>query len=560
MTLSAPSSDSLERGRDAIVRRAWSDGYRWLSTADRETPLDPVDLERLATAAYLIGRDGESADLHSRAQQEFSRRGDAERAAQSAFWLGFQLVMSGDVARSAGWLARAERLLEDNGVDCVVRGYLLIPAGIRRSIDGDVAGGLSLFDQALGVGMRFSDPALVTMARHGQGRCLISLGQVTAGLRLLDEVMVAVTTGEISPIAVGPVYCSLLDSCQEILDWRRAQEWTEELSRWWSTQPEIVPFRGQCLVHRAEIKQVQGAWPSAMDEAGQACELLAKPPAHPAAGSAFYQQGELHRLRGEFSKAAESYRLANQHGRQPQPGLALLRLAQGQVGVAAAAIRRLIEERQDRPTRARVLAAYAEVMLAANDVEAARGAADRIAALCDTYETPFLRALCAGTNGAVLLAEGNAGAALTALHESQTAWAEVGAPYESACVRVIVALANRALGDEEMAQLELDAARDVFDRLGARPDVDRTKRLANTAAPGASSGLTSREAEVLSLIATGKTNRAIALELQISEKTVARHVSNIFTKLRLSSRAAATAYAYEHGLVQAPTRSSGRST
>jgi hypothetical protein len=329
------ASDTLERGREAIARRAWADGYRWLSSADREAPLGPEDLERLATAAYLVGHDGESVVFHSRAQQEFSRRGDAERAAKSAFWLGFQFAMSGDVARSAGWLARAERLLEDSALDSAVSGYLLIPAGIRRAIDGDLAAALAIFDQAVGVGTRFSDPALVTMARHGQGRCLISLGQVTAGLRLLDEVMVAATGGELSPIAVGPIYCSLLDSLHEILDWRRAQEWTEELSRWWSSQPDVVPFRGQCLVHRAEIMQVQGAWPSALDEAGHACALLAKPPVHPAAGSAFYQQAELHRLRGDFAKAAESYRLASQHGRQPQPGLALLRLAQGRVDVAA---------------------------------------------------------------------------------------------------------------------------------------------------------------------------------------------------------------------------------
>jgi DNA-binding CsgD family transcriptional regulator len=446
-------------------------------------------------------------------------------------------------------LARAERLLADNGLDSPVSGYLLTATGIHRSIEGDVAGALRLFDQAVAVGLRFGDSALVTMARHGRGRSLVSTGQIDAGMKLLDEVMVAATSGEISPLAVGPVYCSLLDSCHEVLDWRRAQEWTDVLSRWWSSQPDLVPFRGQCLVHRAEVKQVQGAWPSAMGEAEQACDLLAKPPAHPAAGGAYYQQGELHRLRGDFAKATESYRLASQHGRQPHPGLALLRLAQGQVTVAAAAIRRLVEDRHDRPTRARVLAAYAEVMLAAKDIAAARGAADRIAALLDAHETPFLRALSAGTSGAVLLAEGDAGAAITALQDSQAAWTRVGAPYECARVRVLVGLANRQLGDEETAQLELDAARDVFERLGARPDVARVQRLAATQAPRGTTVLTSREAQVLALVATGTTNRAIAQRLRISEKTVARHVSNIFTKLGLSTRAAATAYAYEHKLV-----------
>ena len=546
---STPASDALDRGREAIGRRAWGDAHRWLSTADRDAPLDPDDLERLATAAYLVGRDGESADLWTRAQQEFSRRGEPEAAARCAFWLGFQLMMSGEGARSAGWLARAQRLLEDNALDSVVSGYVLIPPAIRRSFQNDAAGALSMFTEALGVGMRFGDAHLVTMARHGQGRSLVSLGQVAEGVRLLDEVMVALTAGELPPIAVGPVYCSLLDSCHEMLDWRRAQEWTEELSRWWSSQPDLVPFRGQCLVHRSEIMQVQGAWPSAMDQADQACQLLAKPPAHPAAGAAFYQQGELHRLRGEFSPAAEAYRLASQHGRQPQPGLALLRLAQGQVDVAAAAIRHVIDEGRDRPARAGVLAACAEIMLAAKETATARAVADRLASLLAIHETPFLRALSSGTNGAVLLAEGNAAAAIAVLRDAQAAWAEVGAPYEGARIRVLVGLANRALGDDEMARLELDAARDVFQQLGARPDVERVTQLTGPGTSRDATGLTSREVEVLALIATGKTNRAIAESLRISDKTVARHVSNIFIKLGLSSRAAATAYAYEHDLV-----------
>jgi DNA-binding CsgD family transcriptional regulator len=543
------TADAGERGRVAFERREWGDAYRLLAAADRESPLDPEDVERLAVAAHLIGHDDESAELHSRAQQEFSRLGDAERAALCAFWLGFQLFMSGDDARSRGWLARAQRLLEDDVLDSVVSGYVLIPAGIRRSLEGDAAGALAIFDEALATGVRFGDTSLVTMARHGQGRSLISLGRFVEGVRLLDEVMVAVTAGEIPPIAVGPIYCSLLDSCHEMLDWRRAQEWTEELSRWWSLEPEVLPFRGQCLVHRTEIMQVQGAWPSALTEAAQACELLGRPPAHPAAGSAFYQQGELHRLRGDFQQATDSYRLASQHGREPQPGLALLRLAQGQVDVAAASIRRVAEARQRRPARAGVLAAFAEIMIAAKDVAAARVAAEQLGELVAKHETPFLRALSNAALGAVLLAEGQAAAAAVALHDAQVAWTVVGAPYQVARVRELLGLAKRLLGDEETARLELDAAREVFQRLGARPDAERVAHLVALGPSSGAAGLTSRESEVLALIATGKTNRAIAQRLGISEKTVARHVSNIFLKLGLSSRAAATAYAYEHHLV-----------
>jgi DNA-binding CsgD family transcriptional regulator len=542
------TSDALLRGRAAVERRAWRDAHHWLSAADRDAPLDPVDLESLATAAYLTGLDGESAELRARAQQEFSRRGDVERAAMAAVWLGFQFTMAGDAVRSEGWLARAQRLLDDHALDSVASGYVKIPSGIRRSFSGDPAGALTLFMEALAIGQRFGDAQLTTMARHGQGRSLVTLGQVTEGLRLLDEAMIAVTAGEIPPIAVAPVYCSMLDSCHEMLDWRRAQEWTDEVTRWYATQPDLLPFRGQCLVHRAAIMQVQGAWPDALDQAGLACEMLAKPPVHPAAGSAFYQQAELHRLRGDFDKAADCYRLSSEHGRSPQPGLALLRLAQGQVDVAAAAVRHVVEGRNARPARAEILAACAEIMLAANELPLAHIAADRLASLLANYETPFLRALSNSTGGAVLLAEGDAGGAIEVLRDAEASWAEVGAPYEMARVRVLIGLANRALGDEETALLELAAARDCFERLGARTDVQRVVQLVEARTVRRGTNLTSRECEVLSLIAAGKTNRAIAQSLRISEKTVARHVANIFTKLDLSNRAAATAYAYKHDL------------
>ncbi len=543
------TSDALDRGRRAFEGRAWGDAYRQLSAADRDAPLEPDALECLATAAYLIGKDSESADLRTRAQQEFARRGEIERAARCAFWLGFQLMTRGEGARGSGWLGRAQRLLEDNAIDSVVSGYVLVAMAIRHSFEGDGATALPMFTAALEVGTRFGDDQLITMARHGQGRTLVALGRGAEGIRLLDEVMVAVTAGEISPLAIGPMYCSLLDACHEMLDWRRAQEWTEVLSRWYSSQPDVMPYRGQCLVHRAETMQMNGEWPSAMDEVEQACALLGKPPAHPAAGAAYYRQAELYRLRGDFSNAAESYRLASQHGRQPQPGLALLRLAQGQVDVAVAAIRHVIEDPNDRPARAAAFAACAEIMLAANDIEGARRAAERITALCADSDAPTLRALCAVSTGAVLLSEGDAQAAVAALREAQAAWGDVGAPYETARVRVLIGLANRALGDNEMARLELESAHDVFERLGAKPDVERVNRFIDQHASHGAGALTSREVEVLGLLATGKTNRAIAQALGISEKTVARHVANIFTKLSLSTRAAATAYAYQHNLV-----------
>jgi DNA-binding CsgD family transcriptional regulator len=302
-------------------------------------------------------------------------------------------------------------------------------------------------------------------------------------------------------------------------------------------------------VRRAEILQLHGAWPDAMEEAERACEWLSRPPPQRAVGAALYQQAELHRLRGEFGRAEEEYRQASQWGREPQPGLALLRLAQGQIDVARTAIFRAVDEAREPRVRSSALAASVEIFLAAADVPAARSAADELSRMAAELDAPFLRALSAQAGGAVLLDEGHPRAALTLLREASDAWRGLEAPYEAARVRLLVGLACRALGDEESAAMELDSARQAFLQLGAGPDVTRLSQLLRPGVSKASSGLTAREVQVLGLVATGKTNRAIAGELRISEKTVARHLSNIFTKLGLSSRAAATAYAYQHDLL-----------
>jgi DNA-binding NarL/FixJ family response regulator len=541
-------TDAVARGRAAFAAKAWADAYARLSVADREGPLDPFDLERLATAARLTGSDAESADLWARAHQAFLASGDQERAVRCAVRLATRLLVDGEPARSGGWLARARRLLDEGGRDCVEQGYLLLPTAIQSMFEGDNEASRSAFARAATIGERFGDRDLTTLARHGEGRALIRLGEVAHGVALLDEVMVAVTADDLSPDVVGDVYCSVIEACHEIYDLRRAQEWTAALARWCASQPDLSPYRGSCMIRRAELLQFTGAWPDALGEAERARASLSGPPVHRAVGTAWYRLAELHRLRGEPAAAEEGYREGSRWGRDPHPGLALLRLAQGRLEAAAAAIRRVVAEARDAHSRATELAACVEIMLAAGDATEARAAAEALSRMAASLGAPLLGALAAQGIGAVLLAEGQPESALAALRDAATAWQELEAPYDAARVRVLIGLAHRALGDEDTAAIELDAARHVFTRLGAVPELRRLDALVS-----AVGRLTRREVQVLGLVATGRTNRAIAERLGISEKTVARHLSNIFTKLGLSSRAAATAYAYQHDLLERST-------
>lgn len=545
---------AVDRGRELYHERSWRAAYDALAEADRESPLDAEDLEILAFCAYLIGKETESGEALTRAHHDYLNRREAECAARAAFWIGFPLMMGGESARGTGWLQRARRVLDDAScTECVIHGYLQMPAGIRLAMKGEMDAALAAFAKAIEIGERFEDRDLVILGRQAQGRALVVSGRVADGIALFDEIMVSVATDSTSPMVIGGVYCSAITACNDIFDFRRAQEWADVLHEWCASEPDIVPHRGECLVRHAELVRLHGAWAEAMEFLTHASTWLADPPNQPAAGAAFYEQGELHRLRGDFAAAEDNYRKANQRGRRPQPGLALMRLAQGRVDDAVGSIRQTVAETRNRAPRAMALMAAVEILLAANDVTGAREAADELSRSAAALPAPFLQAAAAHASGAVRLAEGDARSAIDLLRDALGGSQALGAPYEAARVRVMMALAHRSLGDNDTASMELEAARDTFASLGATTDLARVAEL--SAAPEKRDDvLTGRELQVLRLIATGKTNRAIATSLGISEKTVARHVSNIFLKLDLSSRAAATAYVYEHNLAEPAVR------
>jgi ATP/maltotriose-dependent transcriptional regulator MalT len=510
---------------------------------------DPVVLEQQAAAAYLEGRDAESAELWSRAHHEWLSNGRSDRAARAAFWLAFGLLQRGEHARANGWLARAQRLLESFGKDCVERGYLLFPAGVLAIFAGKPAEACEILAEAARIGERFHDVDLTTLARNAEGRARVRAGDVFTGMRLLDEAMAAVEAGEVNATVAGDVYCSMIEACQETFDLRRAHEWTSALSRWCERQPDLVAYRGQCLTRRAEMLQVRGAWDEAAVDAEQACARLSNPPPpQRAVGAALYQRAELARLRGHFAEAESLYHEASHWDTKARPGLALLRLAQHQTAAAFEMARAQLSDTHDAPLRTRLLAAFVEIALEHGDVAAARSAANELSTIASRVDMPALNAEAAYAEGAVLLAEGDAAGATTVLRRALSAWQQLDAPYGAARAGMLIAQAAHARRDHTTADFEIARARTVFERLHAQPDLDKLTALARSPDRDAPAGLTTRELEVLRLLAQGHTNKRIGEALFISEKTVARHVANIFMKLGISTRAAAAAYAFQHHL------------
>ena len=539
-------TSAAEQARAAFSRQAWREAFTLLAGSVEQ--LDAADQERLAVSAYLVGEDDACMTAWEAAHRAGLEGGDQAEAARYAFWLAFCLMMRGQMAQAGGWLGRAGRLLADAQLDCAASGYLKIPELLGALEGGDPVKARDLAVEAAEIGDRFGDSDLRAFGTLAQGQGLLAMGDTDAGMARLDEVMVSVTAREVGPIASGIVYCAVVLECMNVFDLRRASEWTGALSAWCDAQPDLVPYRGQCLVHRSQLQQAAGDWPDAIETAVAACVRLTDPP-HPALGLAYYHQAELHRLVGEFDRAEAGYRQANRHGRQPMPGLALLQLARGDAAAAAATIGRALQEPGHPSEQPALLAAAVDVLRAAGDLVGARTAADDLCSLAArSSSSEMLRALAGHARGAVLLSEGDPVAALHELRAAASAWRDLHMPYEGARTAVLVGLACAALGDRIAADLEFDNARDTFTSLGAVPDLQRLASL--TGAPdAATAGLSTRERQVLALLAAGKTNRDIAASLVISQHTVGRHVENIFAKLGVTSRAAATAYAYQHGLI-----------
>ena len=538
--------NDLEHSRACYDRGAWDEAFEALRLADQTTPLDCDDLQRLGIAAYLIGNELDFERYFDRLHRAQLEQGRREHAARTAFWLGLTLLFRGEMAQSNAWIARGQRLVEH--LDTVEQGYLLLP-GIERILqEGNSVEAHTRAARATAIGERFGDADLAAMARHLVARALIDQRQIVAGLELLDETMLAVIAGELSPITTALMYCSVLEVCKKVYALGRAREWTSAFGRWCERQSESLAFSTTCLVYRAEVRQSHGEWSAAMDDVSRACDRAArgnrKPP-----GAALYQRGEIHRLRGEHTEAEEAYREASELGYDPQPGLALLRVAQGQVDAASAAIRRVLHATTRPSKRARMLPSCVEVMLAAGATQEARDASRELSELSEAVDADALRAAATEAEGTILLAEGKPDSALGSLRRAFEWWTHLDMPYDAARVRVLLARACHALHDEETTRLELAAARTVFERLSARVDLERIDRVSPSSPSRAETKLSPREREVLGLIAEGGTNKAIAARLSVSERTVDRHVSNILVKLGVPTRAAAIAFAYQHELI-----------
>ncbi len=537
--------DDLAQAREAYERRDWMAAYNALSAAD-PSALDGEDFVRLAMTADLLGRHNDCVQALQRAFRVHHDAGDVLGAVRSASWLALTLVLAGESSVAGGWVRRGERLLTDVPDDVVEHGHLGCARLLGHILAGEFEAAWTVAEEVVDYGVRYGADDLTAFGLCAQGRLAMYSGRVADGLRLMDESMVVVASGELSPVVVGHVYCTLIEGCQEVSDYGRVAEWTAALHAWCQSQPDLVLFTGQCAVHRGQIMRVQGAWPAAIEEFDRAVERYLRTEVPQAAGLALAERGDVQRLTGDLDAAEASYARAGEYGFEPQPGLALLWHARGRTSAALAAVRRLLAEPRDPVHRAQLLPGAVEVLLAADQRDEAGPLVDELAGFASEVGCAALRAMAEYAHATVLLAGGEGALALPPLRQALSLWGSVGARYEVARSRALVGLACRLLGDEESARIELTAARDLCREVGARPVEEELSQLLE---PTTAGGLTARETEVLCLVAEGRSNPEIAAALVLSEKTVARHLSNIFAKLDVTSRTGAAAWAFQQGLV-----------
>ena len=539
------AADLRSDARSLFDGGEWRRCFELLAEADvdRGRALTPELMALHSQCAYLIGREADCVEIAGRAFQRCEELGEHRMAARAAFWTAFVLYGRGETVRGVAWLARARAVVADNALGGAEEGLLAGMDGRVHLEGGEPREALADCERAIALGSIAGDSDVLAMARVTSGWAHLQLGMRVEALAEFDEAMAAVMGDETSPTVAGGLYCAVVSACMELRDLRRASEWTAALAAWCESRPDLVPYRGTCLVLRSRLLTLRGDWTAAFDEATRASVL----PSEQEAGEAFYQLAELHRLRGEATQAEDDYRRANSLGRRPEPGLARLRVAQGRTDAALVTLRRLRTEPQPAPDLAELLAALVDALLAAGETTEAASVAEELATLADQLDAPLLTGLATMAAGAVACSTGANDTGLMASRRAWQIWHELGMPHLGARARLIAGRCLSGLGDEEAAQMEYEASREVFARLGAVPDLAEVEVLARsvTSLPA---GLTPRELQVLRLVASGRSNREIARELFLSDKTVARHLSNIYAKLDVRSRAGATAYLYDHGL------------
>jgi ATP/maltotriose-dependent transcriptional regulator MalT len=478
-----PTSDALAEGRSAIASRSWARAYEFLAVANEaNAELSAKDLEGLGEAAIWVGRHDESVAARQRAHAIHLRDGDNARAAAVEVALGFNHLVRLNIAQASGWWGMAKRRLETEPAGAI-HGYLSAMEAVLLFANGDVAGSLERARAAFAAGDQFGDPDLHALGLVLQGYALAHLGRLPEATPLLDEAMASATSGELGPLATGFVYCRTLCACLDALDYRRAHEWTQAIDHVAGDQC-TAGFPGDCRAHRASLLAVHGHWEKAETEARTACSEAERLDLRHA-GLASYEIGQLRLRSGDLDAAATGFKRAHELGVNPQPGLALLQLERGETAAAEASIRNAVDEvAPDSLRRAPLLQAQAEIAYALGDARTARAAADELARVADMHGTPALEAAAESAHGLALLADGQASGALGALRAACRLWLEVDAPYEAARARVHVASALLAKDDRASAALELETARGVLERLGARRDADRAARaLANVSRP-----------------------------------------------------------------------------